>query len=494
MQTEIDALKQQSTWILVPPPINKPILGCKWTFKTKTLPNGQVDRYKTRLVALVYNQQFGVNYNEAFSPVAKMTTIRLLLTLSLHRNWPVYQLDIANTFLHGDLLEDIFMRQPPGFTDPTQPKAVCKLQKSLYGLKQAPRLWFQTLTNFLQQQGFRFSRSDPSLLLLSQNNIQICILIYVDDFLVTGNNEPAIRQLLEQLQRTFALKQLGHISLFLGIQVTRSKLGYFLSQEHYATKILNDARYKNCKSAPTPVTPAAKQKASNLSPYSDPTLFRRLVGSLQYLTITRPDIAFAANQVCQHMQSPTEDDFKALKRLLRYVKGTLSYGLPITDGPLEFRTYSDADWASDTTDRKSISGYCTFLGPNLVSWTVKKQVTVAKSSTEAEYRSLSAAASEVIWLRRLATELNLLQPAPTIIYCDNTSAMAIAKNPVFHARTKHIEIDYHFIHQQISSGHIALEHISSTDQIADIFTKPFSISRFTELRHKLNIRPNERLI
>ncbi|PKU62682.1 Retrovirus-related Pol polyprotein from transposon TNT 1-94 [Dendrobium catenatum] len=194
------------------------------------------------------------------------------------------------------------------------------------------------------------------------------------------------------------------------------------------------------------------------------------------------------------MQSLTEQDFKALKRLLRYVKGTLSHGLPINVGPLEFRTYLDANWASDNTDRKSISSFCTFLGPNLVSWTVKKQVTMAKSSTEAEYRSLSAAASEVIWLRRLASELNLLQSSSTVIYCDNTSAMAIAKNPVFHARTKHVEIDYHFIRQQISSGQIALEHISSTDQIADIFTKPFAISRFNELRHKLNIRPNECLI
>ncbi|PKU82073.1 Retrovirus-related Pol polyprotein from transposon TNT 1-94 [Dendrobium catenatum] len=429
--------------------------------------------------------------NETFSPVAKMLTIRLLLMLSLHCNWPVYQLDVSNAFLHGDLLEDIYMRQPPGFIDQTNPHAGCKLQNSLYGLKQAPRQWFNKLTSFLQQQGFRFSRSDPFLLLFTHNNIQIYILIYVDDFLVTGNDEPAIRLLLTQLQTQFALKQLGHFSLFLGIQVTHSKQGYFLSQEHYATKILNDAGYKDCKSSPTPVTPNTKQKEPNLLPHPDPTLYRRLAGSLQYLTITRPDIAFAANQVCQHMQSPTEQDINDIKRLLRYVKGTLSYGLPITAGSLDLRTYSDADWASDTTDRKSISGFCTFLGPNLISCTVKKQVIVDKSSIEAEYRSLSAAASEVIWLRRLATELNLPQPSPTTIYCDNTSAMEIAKNPVFHTRTKHIKIDYHFIRQQISSGNITLEHIPSKEQVADILTKPFSISRFNKLRQKLTIRTND---
>ncbi|PKU70877.1 Retrovirus-related Pol polyprotein from transposon TNT 1-94 [Dendrobium catenatum] len=191
------------------------------------------------------------------------------------------------------------------------------------------------------------------------------------------------------------------------------------------------------------------------------------------------------------MQSPTEHNFKALTRLLRYIKGTTSFGLPITTGTLELRAFSDADWASDITDRKSVSGFCTFLGPNLISWTVKKQATVAKSSTEAEYRSLSAAASDVLWLRRLTAELDMPQSSPTTIYCDNTSAMAIAKNLVFHGRTKHIEIDYHFIRQQISSGNIQLAHISSKDQIADILTKPFSIARFHELRNKLTTRtPN----
>ncbi|KAI0500263.1 hypothetical protein KFK09_018473 [Dendrobium nobile] len=268
---------------------------------------------------------------------------------------------------------------------------------------------------------------------------------------------------------------------------TRSNSGYFLSQEHYATKLLNDAGYKDCKAAPTPIAPKSKQPVHISPPFADPSLYRRLAGSLQYLSITRPDIAFATNRVCQHIQSPTED-FKALKRLLRYIKGTLSYGLPITPGSLELRSYSDADWASDSTDRKSVSGYCTFLGPNLISWTMKKQATVAKSSTEAVYRSLSAAASDVVWLRRLAFELQLPQHQPTTIHCDNTSAMAIAKNPVFHARTKHIEIDYHFIRQQIGAGVIQLEYIPSQEQVADILTKPFSITRFLELRSKLTIR------
>ncbi|XP_020699665.1 uncharacterized protein LOC110111935, partial [Dendrobium catenatum] len=187
---------------------------------------------------------------------------------------------------------------------------------------------------------------------------------------------------------------------------------------------------------PTPVTPSKKQKEPNSQPFPDPSLCRRLAGSLQYLPITRLDIAFATNWICQHMQSPTEQDFKALKRLLHYIKGTLSFGLPIVAGSLELRTYSDANWASDTSDQKSVSGFCTFLGPNLISWTVKNKATVAKFSTEAEYRYLSAAASDVIWLCRLATELNLSQPSPTIIHCDSTSAMAIAKKPGVSCKNK----------------------------------------------------------
>ncbi|XP_020704424.1 uncharacterized protein LOC110115505, partial [Dendrobium catenatum] len=257
--------------------------------------------------------------------------------------------------LDGDLHDDIYMRQPPGFTDPKQPDAVC-------------------------------------------------------------NNASAIKQLLGQLQAQFALKQLGQISLFLGIQVLQSTNGYFLSQQHYATKLLHDAGYADCNPVPTPITPSSKTDHTASTPFNDPTLYRKLAGSLQYLSIIRPDIAFATNVVCQHMQHPTDQDFKALKRLLRYIKRTITYGLPINTGPLELRTYTDADWVFDSSDRKSISGYCSFLGPNLISWTIKKQATVAKSSTEEEYRALSAATSEVIWLRRLAEELhNSLQHQFTVI-------------------------------------------------------------------------------
>ncbi|PKU80545.1 putative mitochondrial protein [Dendrobium catenatum] len=224
--------------------------------------------------------------------------------------------------------------------------------------------------------------------------------------------------------------------------------------------------------------------------FADPSLYRRLAGSLQYLTITWPDIAYATNRICQHMQTPSCQDYQDLKRLLRYIKGTAHLGLPITRGNLILQTYADADWAADPVDRKSVSGFCTFLGPNLISWSVKKQVTVAKSSMEAEYRALSAATSEVIWTRRLEEELQLVQSSPTRIHCDNISAIAIAKNPIFHARTKHIEIDFQFIRQHLTAGHITIQHIPSQDQVADILTKSFSSTRFRDLRSKLTISSN----
>ncbi|PKU66220.1 Retrovirus-related Pol polyprotein from transposon TNT 1-94 [Dendrobium catenatum] len=416
-----------------------------------------------------------------------MVTIRMLLNLAVNRNWTVLQLDVSNAFLHGDLSEGIYMRQPPGFEDPQHPTAVCKLHKSLYGLKQAPRQWFKKFTNFLQYRGFGFSRFNPSLLIYNKSNVHIFLLIYVDDILVTGNNPAQIQLLLRDLHSQFALKQLGQISLFLGIQVTRTTDGFFLNQGHYAQKIIQDAGLTECKAAPTPITPASKHSPTDSPPLHDAYLYRRLAGSLQYLSITQPDIAFATNQACQHMQHPTEHDFQNLKRILRYVKGTYTYGLPITPGDITIQTFTDADWASDHSDRKSILGFCTFMGPNLLSWSVKKQVTVTKSSTEAEYRALSAATSDVLWLRRLAEEL-LRQKEPTTIHCDNLSAIAIARNPVFHARTKHIEIDFHFIRQHLLTANIRIQHIDSQEQIADILTKPFSSSRFNYLVSKLTIR------
>lgn len=229
------------------------------------------------------------------------------------------------------------------------------------------------------------------------------------------------------------------------------------------------------------------------TPYPNPQQYRQIAGSLQYLTLTRPDISLAINRVCQFMHKPLNQHFQLLKRILQYVQGTLHYGLPIFRSHLSLTAFSNSDWAGDHTDRKSTTSYCVFLGQTLISWCAKKQTVVARSSTEAEYRALTSAATEIIWLRRLLTDFDINTNTPTPIYCDNISAIALANNPIYHARTKHIEIDQHFIRACIQDNTITVHHINSTDQPADIFTKSLATNRFQLLRDKLTIHLNDKL-
>ncbi|PKU87110.1 Retrovirus-related Pol polyprotein from transposon TNT 1-94 [Dendrobium catenatum] len=489
MSQEFQALQSQGTWDLVAPEDAQNVLGCKWTFRTKFNSDGSVARHKARLVAKGFNQEQGLDYTETFSPVAKMPTIRVLILLALYHDWTIHQLDVSNAFLHGNLTDTVYMQQPPGFQDSIHPNYVCKLKKALYGLKQSPREWYATLSTHLQDFGFKISTADHSLLIYNADKIQMYILIYVDDILLTGNSPTEINRLLANLNSRFQMRNLGPLSQFLGIQAIRTPVGLTLHQQQYAKNIMQRAGMTNAKPVTNPISCKVVLKNNSQEPFQDPQLYRHLIGSLQYLTLTRPDIQFSVHQLCQHMHRPLNIHYEALKRLLRYIQGTSNTGIPLHKDKLLLRGYVDADWASNNQDRKSISGYCNFLGASLISWQVKKQNTVARSSTEAEYRALATEAAEVIWLRRLLEELNIPQNKPTTVYCDNTSAIALANNPVFHARTKHIEVDCHFIRDCIRNNQIAVHHICTTDQIADVFTKPLTTARFKELTSKLITAP-----
>ncbi|XP_038982127.1 uncharacterized mitochondrial protein AtMg00810-like [Phoenix dactylifera] len=283
------------------------------------------------------------------------------------------------------------------------------------------------------------------------------------------------------------MKDLGSCSHFLGITTTFTTNGVFLSQATYATALLNRAGMLTCK----PVSSLLPLKLDAFCPtdalFNSPELYRSLAGSLQYLTVTRPDISYAVNYLCQFMHSPKISHFQLLKRVLRYIKGTLHHSLHFQSGPLVLSAFCDSDWAGDSIDRRSTSGFCIFLGSNLISWCAKKQPTVARSSTKAEYRALALTASELIWLRRLLRELGISIDTPTEIYCDNISAIALASNPVFHARTKHIEVDYHFIREKVLSKELHIAHVSSADQTADIFTKSLTARRHSLLCSKLQV-------
>ncbi|PKU71327.1 Retrovirus-related Pol polyprotein from transposon TNT 1-94 [Dendrobium catenatum] len=490
MADEFFALQTQGTWSLVPPPLNSSVLGCKWTYRLKLHSDGSIAKHKARLVALGNHQEFGMDYTETFSPVAKLPTIRILLIVALHNDWQIQQLDVANAFLHGSLSETVYMRQPRGFEDTTNPTHVCQLHKAIYGLKQAPRQWYNTLTSFLVSIGFIHSKSDPSLLIFKTRNVQLYLLIYVDDILLTGNDSTALNNIIQQLKTKFLMKVLGPVSSFLGINISRSSNQYFLNQKQYAKSILNTAHFTSCKPLSNPTCTKLPQTYASDPVLDDPNVYRSITGSLQYLTLTRPDISFSVNLLSQHMHLPQPQHVYLLKRLLRYIQGTLNFGIPILKSNLRLSAYSDADWAGDPISRKSTSGYCSYLGNTLISWTVKKQTTVARSSTESEYRSLVALAADVIWIRRILEDFGISQDSPTDLFCDNTSTIALANNPVFHARTKHIEIDHRFVRDHILKGTIRVLPISSKEQVADILTKSLSTPRFHELRLKLNVLPD----
>ncbi|PKU65026.1 Retrovirus-related Pol polyprotein from transposon TNT 1-94 [Dendrobium catenatum] len=290
MSQEFQALQTQGTWELVPPAKHQNILGCKWTFRTKYNSDGTVARYKARLVAKGYNQEHGIDYTETFSPVAKMPTVRILILIALHYNWTIHQLDVSNAFLHGSLSDIVYMQQPQGFQDALHPNYVCKLKKALYGLKQSPREWYSTLSNHLTRYGFTISTSDYSLLTYNSGNVQLYVLIYVDDILITGNSPTEINRLFSNLQSTFQMKNLGSLSQFLGIQTIKTSTGLLLHQQSYARKIIERAGMSNSKPVSTPMACKHSVRDNSNVEFSNPILYRQLVGSLQYLTLTRPDI------------------------------------------------------------------------------------------------------------------------------------------------------------------------------------------------------------
>jgi Reverse transcriptase (RNA-dependent DNA polymerase) len=488
MAAEITALADNNTWTLVPPPTDQKIIGCKWVYKTKRNADGTINHFKARLVAKGYNQEHGVDYEETYSPVIRSTTIRVILSLAISSNWSIQQLDVSNAFLNGNLSETVFMEQPQGFLDTTYPNYVCLLNKSLYGLKQAPRAWFEKLSITLLQMGFHSSSYDPSLFISHSNNQILLVLIYVDDILITGNNIISIQHCITHLKGKFTIRDLGTVHYFLGIEANFNEKGLCLTQTKYLIDLLKRTNMATTKLVFSPMASGTTLSKEDSSFFDNPTLYRSVVGALQYATLTRPDISFSVNKLSQFMHQPTEMHWSAVKRILRYLAGSLDTGLQFyRKSTIQIHAYSDADWAGSIDDRRSTSGYCIFLGSNLVSWCAKKQPTVSRSSTEAEYRSLALTCTELMWLQQLLTELGLhSQPTP-ILWCDNIGATFLASNPMFHARMKHIEIDYHFVRERVAAKQLQVKFLCSADQLADIMTKPLPLSRFQLLRNKLNV-------
>uniref|UniRef100_A0A2N9HM41 Reverse transcriptase Ty1/copia-type domain-containing protein n=1 Tax=Fagus sylvatica TaxID=28930 RepID=A0A2N9HM41_FAGSY len=465
MKEELDALLKTGTWDLVDLPAGKSAIGCKWVYKIKTRSDGTVDRYKARLVAKGFTQEYGIDYEETFAPVARLSSVRTLIAVSASRHWQLFQIDVKNAFLNGELTEEVYMQLPPGFSQPPGfSHKVCRLRRVLYGLKQAPRAWFAKFSSTISQHGFSASSYDSALFFGRSDHGITLFLLYVDDMIITGDDVQGIQDLKRFLGQHFEMKDLGPLSYFLGLEVSSSSDGYYLTQAKYTSDLISQAGITDSKIVDTSIEYNNHLNTHDGEPLPDATLYRQLVGSLVYLTVTRPDISYAVHIVSQFMAAPRSLHYAAVLRILRYLKGTLFHGLHFSSqSSLTLQAYSDADWAGDPTDRRSTIG------------------------TEAEYRALADTTAELLWLRWLFQDLCIDCSTVVPIHCNNRSAIQIAHNDVFHERTKYIEIDCHFVRHHLLQGTLQLRSVSSQDQLADIFTKPMPPGRFRDLISKLKL-------
>ncbi|XP_061340987.1 uncharacterized mitochondrial protein AtMg00810-like [Gastrolobium bilobum] len=367
------------------------------------------------------------------------------------------------------------MQLPLGYKSgqfPTGSKVVCKLHKAIYGLKQASRQWHSKFSTVLISHGFTQSKSDYSLFTKGSAS-------------PSSNNILAIKSFL---QNQFKLKDLGCLKYFLGLEIARAKKGIVLSQCHYALQLLEETGFLAAKSAPVPMDSKLVLNSLDGDPLQDASQHRRLIGKLLNLTLSRPDITYAVHKMSQFVSQPRTPHLNAVHQLLRYIKAHPGQGLLFpASSSFQLKAFSDADWGACHDSRRSVTGFCIFLGDSLIPWRAKKQTTVSRSSAEAEYRAMAATAAEVCWLSQLLVDLGFSHTSPALMFCDNQAAVHIASNPIFHERTKHIEIDCHFVWEQVTSGRIRLMPIRSHNQLADLFTKALPASLLFPLLSKMAV-------
>ncbi|KAL2249557.1 UNVERIFIED_CONTAM: Retrovirus-related Pol polyprotein from transposon RE2 [Sesamum indicum] len=486
MKSEIFALEHNETWDLVKAPLNKKCIGCRWIYKLKLKPDGTIERYKARLVAKGYNQVEGQDYTDCFAPVAKAVTVRIFLAVSVARGWSIHHFDVNNAFLHGSLQEDIYMEPPEGFE--VEPGYVCKLKKALYGLKQASREWNKKFTENMQGLGFKQSCHDYCLFTKNVKDGQVLLLVYVDDILVSAPSLDYINEVQHCMNNLFTIKNLGIAKYFLGIELAQAPEGLLATQNKYTADIIQDMGLTHATSKNTPLPTGIKLSSNDSEPLPEPSRYRRLIGRLLYLNFTRPDITYGVQQLSQFLHKPCQIHWDAAVHLVKYLKGAPATGIFFSsNNTLNLTAFCDADWGGCTETRKSLTGFSIFLGNTPISWKSKKQVTVSRSTAEAEYRSLATTVCELMWIDYLLQDFQVLVPKPIPLYCDNKAAVYISVNPVFHERTKHIDIDCHIVRNKFKEGFVLPSHISAKEQVADILTKALSAPAFNSMKSKLNL-------
>ena len=461
-------------------PAGAKAIRCRWVFKIKPENAQEPEIYKARLVAQGFRQKEGIDYNETFAAVAKMTSFRLLIALAAVHRARLTKLDVSSAFLMSDIDTDVFIHPPEGFPQ----IGFFRLRKALYGLKQSPRLWANTLSAELKLMGFISLTTDSCI--YKHKTSKTYILVVVDDIIISTNDENLRQTVERRLHQKFCIKVFDEVKTFIGIQVQDQPTAIKLHQQQFIEELLDRFDMTKC----TPVSTPAKATPDADGPLKeplDPTVpYRQLVGSLIYLLATRPEIAASVVELSRHLNSPTVGNFIAAKRILRYLAGTSSSGVTYQKGYTSNKIlcYSDSDWAGCKTTRRSVSGYVIYFAGGPIAWKSKMQTIVAQSSCEAEYIALGETVKEILWLIQHFKELDITLE-PTFIFGDNTASIALAKNPVNHQRTKHIDIRHHFLRYHVKAGTIKLLHISTKDNVADLLTKITSAGTFESLAPSL---------
>jgi hypothetical protein len=493
MDLEMEAIVKNKTWELVIPPERIKRIGVKWIFRTKLNEKGEVDKCKARLVVKGYAQRHGIDYSEVFAPVARWDTIRLILALAAQKGWTVFQLDVKSAFLHGELEEAVYVEQPEGYVSKGEEHKVLKLKKALYGLKQAPRAWYSRIEGFFMKEGFEKCSHEHTLFLKHTDGGKCLIIsLYVDDLIYTGNDVELCEKFKESMKLEFDMSDLGKMKYFLGVKVQQSCEGIHLCQMKYAGEILERFGMGGCNPVKNPIVPGTKLIKDGGEDSENSTLFKQIIGSLMYLSVTRPDIAFVVCMLSKFMTDPKTSHMAAAKRVLRYVKGTTSLGVfyrrSVENSEDDLKVYTDSDYAGNVEDRRSTAGYVFFLSEGAVAWSSRKQPVVTLSTTEAEYVAAAACACHSIWMKRVLNSLGFSSYKCVKIFCDNSSTIKLSKNPIFHGRTKHIDVKFHFLRDLVKEGAVELIHCETREQVADILTKPLKLESFTRLRDLLGMQ------
>ncbi|XP_071704142.1 uncharacterized protein [Rutidosis leptorrhynchoides] len=433
-----------------------------------------------------------VDFGETLAPVARHDVIKLLLAVAAQRNLKIHHLDVKSAFLNAELVEEIYVKQPQGFEVAGQEDKVYRLYKALYGLKQAPRAWYSKIDAHLINHNFKRSPNESTLYVKQLNSQEVLIIsLYVDDLLVIGSNDNLVEEFKKQMKSEFEMSDLGLMHYFLGMKINQQTSGVYISQKKYASDMLKRFNMFSCKPVTSPLVLNCKLSKEDGDKLADPTLYRSIIGSLLYLAISRPDLAYAASFLSRFMTSPTSSHLGAARRVLRYLKGSLDLGIMFErNKDVKLEGYSDSDWAGSVDDMKSTSGYVFNRGSGAFCWNSKKQSVVAQSTAEAEYIAIAAAVNHAVWIRKLLSDLDLTQDSPTVIYCDNKSAIAIAENPVQHGRTKHINVKYHVIREAEKNREVKLKYCTSDDQLADMLTKSLTGMKLDQLKTRLMMSNN----